>query len=105
MARAVVCDGCAPAILANAFVRIARHPQGRKSRSPAVRICDGAPIGPRGGLRLQASGIGVLRAHRGGPVVQAVPRQHVLGHRRADRRQPRRAGDRRGRDQIGDLVR
>src|ERR1700722_5537649 len=30
MAGAVVC-GCAPATLANAFVRIARHPQGRKS--------------------------------------------------------------------------
>ena len=41
---------CCPATLANAVVRIARHPQGRKSRSPAVRIRDGAPAGSsRGG--------------------------------------------------------
>ena len=89
------------------WVRAAKRGRGRlsfasrailKSRSPAVRIRDGAPVDPHGGLRLRASGIGA-RAHPGGPVVQAVPRQHVLGRRRADRRQPRRASDRRRRDQ------
>ena len=44
MTGAVVCDGGAPAILANAFVRFARHPQGRKRRSRAVRLVTARPL-------------------------------------------------------------
>ena len=48
MAGAVVCDGCAPAILANIFVRIARYPQGRKSRSQLYGFVAARPLARAG---------------------------------------------------------